>query len=100
MPTYVVLIKMTGGGAGADQESFKDAISGGAPESRKLIEKHKGKLKEIYLTMGQYDGAAVVEFPDDLACTQAMIAWREFGTSTETMRAYPENEWSKIAAGI
>ena len=50
--------------------------------------------------MGQYDGAAIVEFPDDVACTQAMLAWREYGGSTQTLRAYPEKEWGTVAAGI
>lgn len=100
MATYLVLVKMTGGGAGVDSEPMKDAIAGGAPKSRKLIEQHGGKLIEIYLTMGQFDGAAIVEFPDDLSCTQAMLAWSEFGVHTETLRAYPEEEWGAIAAGI
>jgi uncharacterized protein with GYD domain len=50
--------------------------------------------------MGQHDGVAIVVFPTELACTQAMLAWRDFGVSTETLRAYPEAEWGTIAAGI
>ena len=50
--------------------------------------------------MGQYDGAAITEFPDDLSCAQAMLAWSDFGVTTETMRVYPEAEWGDIAAGI
>ncbi len=100
MATYLVLATMSSSGVGTDGSSVKDAIADGAPESRKLIEAHGGKLVETYLTMGQYDGAMIVEFPDDLACTQAMLAMREFGVGTETLRAYPEGEWGKIAEGI
>ena len=100
MHTYLVLWRFAGGGAGEDRESIKDAIAEGAPASRALIERHGGRLVETYLAMGQYDGAAIVEFPDDLSCTQAMLAWRDFGVATETMRVYPEAEWSDIAAGI
>ena len=99
MANYLVLWKFTGP-AGIDAESIKDAIAGGAPASHELAKKHGGKLVDVYLTMGQYDGAAIVEFPDDLACCQAMLAWRDFGVSTETLRAYPESEWSSIAEGI
>ena len=79
---------------------MKDAISDGAPETRKLIEAHGGKLVEIYMTMGRYDGAMIVEFPDDLSCTQTMLAFRDFGVATETLRAYPESDWGKIAEGM
>ena len=100
MPTYLVLSRFAGGGAGEDRASIKDAIADGAPSSHALMESHGGKLLEIYLAMGQYDGAAIVEFPDDLSCTQAMLAWREFGVATETLRVYPEAEWGEIAAGV
>ncbi len=100
MATYLVLTSFTGSEAGVDSESIKDAMADGAPEARKLIEAHGGKLVEIYMTMGQFDGAMIVEFPDDLSCTQTMLAFREFGVSTQTLRAYPEGEWGKIAAGI
>ena len=99
MATFLVLWKFTGP-AGTDAEPIKDAISGGAPSSHELAEQHGGKLVEVYLMMGQYDGAAIVEFPDEIACCQAMMAWRDFGVSTETLRAFPESEWSSLAAGI
>lgn len=89
-----------GGGAGEDAEPVKEAIADGAPSSHALMESHGGKLLSIYLAMGQYDSAAIVEFPDDLSCTQAMLAWREFGVATETLRVYPEAEWGDIAAGV
>jgi len=99
MATYLVLGNFTGP-AGSEADPIEELIAEGAPDSRKLIEAHGGKLIEIYLTMGQYDLAAIVEFPDDLSCTQAMLAWREHGGSTETLRAYPESEWGTVAAGI
>ena len=42
----------------------------------------------------------IVEFSDDLPCTQTMLAFREFGVSTESLRAYPESDWGKIAEGM
>jgi len=100
MGTYIVLTKMAGAAMRSEQDSVKDAIKDGAPESRKLIEKHGGKLLEACLTLGAYDGAAIVEFPSDLKCAQAMLAWREFGVTTETLPAWPEKAWGKMAAVI
>ena len=99
MATYISLFKF-GSSFGEGDGGVKGMIEGGAPESHKLIESHGGKLIEVYLTMGQYDGALIVEFPDDISATRAALAMRAFGGSTETMRAYPEKEWSKIAKGL
>ncbi len=99
MATYVMLMKMGAGGAGVDDESISDAISEGAPESHKMIESFGGKVKGIYMTMGQYDFVAIVEFPDDESCARAALKSREFGGSTETMRAFAESEWPGIAKG-
>ncbi len=99
MSTYLMLMKMGAGGAGVDNESITDAISEGAPEARKLVESFGGKVNGIYITMGQYDFAAIVEFPNDESCARAALKLREFGDSTETMRAFPESEWPGIAKG-
>jgi uncharacterized protein with GYD domain len=97
MATYVMLWKFGGSGAGTDSEPVTEAIAQGAPASHALVEKHGGKIVEIYLTMGQYDGVAIVEFPDDTACAQAMLEMSAFGGSSETLRAFPESEWPKLA---
>lgn len=97
MATYLVLWKFSGGGAGADGEPILEAIAGGAPDSHKLMRRHGGKLVEVYLTIGQYDGAAIVQFPNDAACARAMLEWRAFGGTTETLRAFPEKEWPMVA---
>ena len=100
MATYLMLIKMGGGGAGVEDESIADAISEGAPESRKVIESFGGKVIGTYMTMGQYDFAAIVEFPNDESCARAALKLHDFGGSTETLRAFPESEWPAIAKGM
>ena len=52
------------------------------------------------MTIGQQYSTAIVKFPDDLSCTQAMLSFREFRASTETPRAHPESEWSKITEDL
>ena len=49
--------------------------------------------------MGQYDGVLIAEFPDDVSCARAMLALRNTGGVTETMRAFPERQWPEIAGG-
>jgi uncharacterized protein with GYD domain len=100
MGTYLMLMKMGGGGAGVDIEPIEQAIAGGAPEARKMIESYGGKVVEIYMTMGQYDFATIVEFPNDESAARAAMKSRALGGATETMRAFPESEWSALATGV
>ena len=87
--------------AAVSAASSRDALGEGAPETRKVIEDHGGKLLEIYLTMGQFDSVAVMQFPDAVACAQAILALRErFGTGTQTLQAFPESQWPEVAEGI
>ena len=99
MNTYIVLLTMTSAEVGDLAGPIEQAFADGAPETRSTIERHGGTLKEIYLTMGQYDGVLIAEFPDDIACARAMLAMRSSGGVTQTLRAFPESEWAEIAGG-
>ena len=51
--------------------------------------------------MGQFDSVAVMLFPDAVSCAQAVLALRErFGAGTQTLQAFPENQWPEVAQGI
>ncbi|MDE2815704.1 MAG: GYD domain-containing protein [Chloroflexota bacterium] len=97
MNTYVVLLTMTSAELDDVAGPIEDAFADGAPETRQTIERHGGKLVEVYLTMGQYDGVLIAEFPDDIACARAMLALRNSGGITQTLRAFPESQWHEIA---
>lgn len=97
MNTYVVLLTMTGTEVEDLDSPLAAAFAEGAPETRSKIESHGGKLVEIYLTMGQFDGVLIAEFPDDIACARAMLALRNTGGVTQTLRAFPESQWGEIA---
>ena len=100
MPTYISMVSMSGNEP-AEPGSVSDAISQGAPETRKLIEAHGGTLHEVYLTMGAFDVLMVMEFPSTQACAQAMLAIREqLGGVTQTIEAFPESQWAEIAKGV
>lgn len=97
MNTYVVLLTMTGAEVDDIETPLAEAFAEGAPETRKTIESNGGNLVEIYLTMGQYDGVLIAEFPNDIACARAMLALRNTGGVTQTLRAFPECQWREIA---
>ena len=51
--------------------------------------------------MGQFDSVAVMQIPDAMACTQSILALRvRFSTRTQTLQAFPDNQWSVVAEGI
>ena len=100
MPTYISMVSLAASEP-VEPGSVGDAISDGAPETRKLIEAHGGTLHEVYLTMGEFDVLMVMEFADTQACAQAMLAMREkLGGVTQTIEAFPESRWPEIAKGI
>ena len=100
MATFNALLSLPGNEA-AEPGSYAHKLSEGAPETRQVLEAHGGKLVDIYLTMGQFDGVAIMEFPDSVTCAQAMMAFRErFGDGTQTMEAFPEAQWAELAQGI
>lgn len=96
---YIVLLTMTGAEVSDLDVPLEEAFAHGAPETRATVERYDGKLLEIYLTMGQYDGVLIAEFPDDVSCARAMLALRNTGGITQTLRAFPESQWHQIAGG-
>lgn len=99
MNTYVVLLTLTSAEVNDLDTPLEEAFADGAPETRSTIERYGGKLVEVYLTMGQYDGVLIAEFPDDVSCARAMLALRNSGGITQTLRAFPESQWPEIAGG-
>ncbi len=96
MPTYVSLIRYTHQGIAGVKDSpkrldaFKDAVK-----------KAGGTLKSFYLTMGRYDIVAAYELPDDETAAKVALAVGSLGNiRTETLRAFGEDEFRKIIAGL
>lgn len=96
MPTYVALSTYTQQGVQNVKESpkrldaFKDALK-----------KAGGELKSFYLTMGRYDLIVTFELPDDEAAAKVALSLAKLGNiRTETLRAFTEDEFRKIAGAI
>jgi len=96
MPTYVVLANWTDQGIRAVKESPQRLDA-----TRKAIEAAGGKLIGFYLTMGKYDEVLIVEGPSDaVAATMALGSGSQGNVRTETLKAFPEDEYRKIIANI
>jgi len=96
MNTYISLLRYTAQGA--------TNIKGGPARldaARKLYEANGAKLKEWYLTFGQYDAIVIAEGPDDETAAKLILMVASQGNiSTETFRAFTEGEYRKIIASL
>ena len=96
MPTYISMLRYTQQGI----SSIKSAPAR-IDAARESYRKAGGELKAIYLTMGQYDVVVVVEMPNDEAVARMALALGAQGNiRTETMRAFTEEEFRKIAGSM
>jgi uncharacterized protein with GYD domain len=96
MPTYIALCRYTAKGI----ESVKQSPSR-VDAARQAFRQAGGDMKTLYLTMGQYDIVAVIEAPNDEAMARIALALGSQGNvRTETMRAFTEEEFRKIAGSM
>ncbi|WP_306056276.1 GYD domain-containing protein [Natronococcus wangiae] len=96
MPTYISLIEWTRDGI----ENVTDSPDR-LDDAKELAESFDGELTDFYLTFGEYDLVSVGEFPDDESYAQFVLTVASKGAvSTTTLKAFPEDEYREIIAGI
>ena len=96
MGHYVTLIRYTQQGASRIKESPARLDA-----ARTAAEKAGGKIHAWFLTMGKYDAVIVSEFPNDEASAKFMLATGAAGNvTTQTMKAFTEDEYRKIIASL
>ena len=96
MSTYISLIKYTQQGVQNIKESPARFDA-----AKKALQSMGGDLKQVFLTMGQYDLVIIAEAPDDETMGRFLLATGSLGNvSTQTMRAFTEDEFRKIVAGL
>ncbi len=96
MPTYITLIKWTDQGIRNVKESPQRLDA-----TRKAIEATGGKLVGFYLTMGRYDAVLISEAPSDEAVAALVLSAGSQGSvRTETMKAFPEDQYRNIIAKV
>lgn len=96
MPTYIAMLKWTPQGLQKIKESPARLDS-----ARKGFEAAGVKMKDFYMVTGQYDMIAVMDAPDDAALARAILGATAQGSITsETCRAFSEDEYRKIISGL
>ncbi len=96
MGHYVTLIRYTQQGASKIKESPARLDA-----ARKAAESAGGKIHSWFLTMGKYDALIISEFPSDDAAANFMLKTGSLGNvTTQTMKAFTEDEYRKIVASL
>lgn len=96
MPTYVTLLNYTAQGISTIESSPNRVES-----AKELAEDLGGEFQAFYLTFGQYDGVAIVEFPDDETAAEYSLTIGKGGNAeTETLKAFTEDEFREIAENL
>jgi uncharacterized protein with GYD domain len=94
--TYITLARWTQQGIERVKESPArlDAL-------KQLVRSQGGEVKGFYMVAGQYDIVAITEAPNDVAAAKIALALGSKGSvTTETLRAYTEDEYRKIIAAL
>ena len=96
MRTYLCLSNWTQGGV----EHVKDSTAR-LDAARQEWEKEGVTMREIFMTLGQYDLVFVIEAPDDATLAKALLAQAsKGGIRTTTLRAFSETEYREIIGSL
>ena len=99
MPHYIILFNFTEQGI----RNIKD-LKKRAEAFKSAVEKAGGKFVTdsfLYLTLGKYDTATIVEAPNDETITPAILATASLGNvRCETLKAFTMDEAAKIIEKI
>ena len=96
MPSYILLVNWTEQGIRNIKES-PERLAG----AKQSIEAAGGKMTGFYLTMGRYDMVAIIEAPDDEVAAEILLhVGQGGGVRTETLKAFPEEQYRNIIAKV
>ena len=96
MATYISLLRYTQQGI----EKIKEGPSR-IDSAKQAFQAMGADLKEFYLVTGQYDAIVISEAPDDETVAKLALSIGAAGAvRTETLRAFPENEYRNIISAL
>lgn len=96
MPSYLSLINWTEQGI-ADVKSSPERLDA----AKQAIEAAGGRMIFLYMTMGEYDLATLIELPNDEAAAAVLLALGSTGSiRSTTMKAFTEEEYRSIIAAL
>ena len=96
MAMYIALVNWTDQGVKNVTDSPRRAQA-----FREMAEQMGCTVQGLFYTMGRYDIAVRLEAPDDETMSAVTLKVAQLGNvRTETMRAYTEEEFARIAAKV
>ena len=96
MPTYVSLLNWTEQGV----RTVKD-LPQRIADFRQMAQGKGATLREVFVTMGQYDVVGITEAPSDKVAARLMLALAGRGnTRTTTLKASTEAEIPSLLQGL
>jgi len=96
MPQYIMLWNWTDQGIRNVKDSPKRVEA-----YKQTVEKNKGRLLSFFYTIGQYDGAAILEAPDDEALMRIALGLGNSGNvRTTTLKALTSAEGAKVISQL
>ena len=96
MPGYVTLYKFTQQGVSTIKDSPQRI-----KQVKALAEKMGIKVVGVWVTMGEYDLIAIADVPDDqTAAAFALIVAKQGNVTTQTMRAFSEDEYAQLVGKV
>jgi uncharacterized protein with GYD domain len=96
MGTYITLIRFTHQGVTEVKDSRINL-----EQARQMFKAMGAELKAFYLTLGQYDGIAIAEAPDDETIAKLSLGISsQGGVRGETLRAFSEEEFYKMISSL
>jgi uncharacterized protein with GYD domain len=94
MATYLLLLNFTDQGIHNIRDTTKWAEA-----FKSTAGKAGGKVKDVYWTLGQYDGVVILEAPDEATATALGLSLGSLGNvRIQTLRAFTAEEISQILA--
>ncbi len=92
METYILLLNFTDQGIRNVKDTAKRAET-----FKRIADKAGVKVKEVYWTLGQYDGVLIFEAPDEATATALGLSLGTLGNvRTQTLRAFSAEEIGRI----
>jgi uncharacterized protein with GYD domain len=96
MPTYISLLRYTEQGIKNIKESPARLDA-----ARDLFKTMGAQLNAFYLVTGTYDAVCIAEAPDGATVAKIMLTLGSKGNvRTETLQAFTEDEFRKIASAL
>ena len=96
MPTYILLTKWTDQGIRNLKESPNRVR-----QAEEAFQQLGARMTAWYLTMGEYDNAAIIEAPDDQTMARlALTLGSQGNVRTTTLKAFSRGEFEEIVRSL